>query len=260
MIIKGIRQLRARYDQLGAGDIFIGSVSFRHLQKTVLIDLLERGIRCLPSALSQVLNASKVAQTLVLKDWMLPHTLAIHRRLDLLDAVACYDRQGITSVVTKQDHMHCGHGVRRWENINAVYNTLGFSESTYPFVLQPRVEKLIDVRVIIVGDYVEAYSRKNPHSFRNNLSMGGRRRSFILDAKGQRFCRSAMERGKFPYAHIDLLIMDSGKIYLSEIALNGGIKGAEIDRKELNRKKLETLQASADNLDDPKDTPGKIEN
>ncbi|UCD80738.1 MAG: hypothetical protein JSW26_04715 [Desulfobacterales bacterium] len=254
MIISGIRELRARYDQLKPGDIFVGLISFRHLKKTVLIDLLERGIHCLPSALSQVLNGSKTAQTLVLKDWMLPHTLAIHRRSDLLDAIAHYNRQGITSVVTKQDHMHCGHGVRRWENIDAVYNTLAFSESPYPFVLQPRVENLIDVRVIIVGDYVEAYSRKNQHNFRNNLCVGGKSRPFILDAKGQQFCRSAMERGKFPYAHLDLLIMDNGEHYLSEISLMGGIKGAAVSRKELNRKKqllLTTLANRFRCLDKP---------
>ena len=258
MIITGIRELRARYDQLSSGDVFVGSVSLKHLKKTVLIDLLERGIHCLPSALSQVLSGSKVAQSFVLKDWMLPNTLAIRRRLDLLDAIARYDRQEIASVVTKQNHMHCGHGVRRWENMEAVYNTLGFSESAYPFVVQPWVEKFIDVRVIIVGDYVEAYSRKNPHNFRNNLCAGGKDLSFNLDAKAQQFCLSAMERGKFPYAHIDLLIRDSGEVYLSEIALNGGIRGAEISRIDLNRKKQQMLEALSNRFQGPQKPETKI--
>ena len=241
MIIKGIRQLHARYDQLSSGDIFVGSVSLKHLKQTVLIDLLERGVDCLPSALSQVLNSSKVAQAFIYKDWMIPHTRAIHRRVDLLDAIGWYGQQGIVSVVTKQDHKHCGHGVRRWENMETVYNILGFSETAYPFVLQPWVEKFTDVRVIIIGGYVEAYIRRNPSNFRNNLSLGGKSHPYDLDAKCRQFCSSAIGRGKFPYAHIDLLITDSGEYYLSEIALNGGIRGAGSNRKDLKRMKQDHL-------------------
>jgi ribosomal protein S6--L-glutamate ligase len=51
-----------------------------------------------------------------------------------------------------------------------------------------------------------------------------------------------MEQGKFPYAHMDLLITDDGEYYLSEIALNGGIKGARISRKELDQKKQNLLE------------------
>ncbi len=249
MIINGIRELRARYDQLSTGDIFIGSVSWKHLKHTVLIDLLERGIDCIPSALSQALNSSKVAQALIYKDWMIPHTMSIHRRVDLLDAVARYGRQGIAAVVTKQDHMHCGHGVRRWQNMETVYNILGFSETAYPFVLQPWVEKFEDVRVIIIGDYIEAYIRSNPYNFRKNLSAGGKSHPYNLDAKCQQFCCSAMARGKFPYAHIDLLITKSGEHYLFEIALNGGIRGAGISRKELKRMKQDQLWTLAQNAD-----------
>ena len=42
-----------------------------------------------------------------------------------------------------------------------------------------------------------------------------------------------MKRGKFPYAHIDLLTTEDGHNYLSEIALNGGMKGSRITREEL---------------------------
>ncbi|MBT8490530.1 MAG: hypothetical protein KJN62_05740, partial [Deltaproteobacteria bacterium] len=51
-----------------------------------------------------------------------------------------------------------------------------------------------------------------------------------------------MEQGKFPYAHMDLLITDNGEYYLSEIALNGGIKGARISRKELDQKKQSVIE------------------
>jgi ribosomal protein S6--L-glutamate ligase len=241
MIIKSIRELHARYDQLSSGDVVVGSVSLKHFKNMVLIDLLERGINCLPSALSQVLNSSKVAQAFIYKDWMIPHTLAIHRRVDLLDAIAGYARQGIASVVTKQDHKHCGHGVRRWENMESVYNILGFSETAYPFVIQPWIEPVNDVRVIIIGDYIEAYIRRNPYNFRKNLSAGGQSHPFRLDPQGRKFCSSAMARGKFPYAHIDLLITQSGEYYLSEIALNGGIRGADISRQDLKRMKRDLL-------------------
>jgi len=50
------------------------------------------------------------------------------------------------------------------------------------------------------------------------------------------FCCKAMERGKFPYAHLDIQITDDGVYYLSEIALNGGTKGAKIRRRELKKR------------------------
>ena len=56
------------------------------------------------------------------------------------------------------------------------------------------------------------------------------------------FCRKAMERGKFPYAHLDIHITDDGTYYLSEITLNGGTKGAKIRRKELDQKKQDVLE------------------
>jgi len=56
------------------------------------------------------------------------------------------------------------------------------------------------------------------------------------------FCRTVMERGKFPYAHLDIHITDDGSYYLSEITLNGGTKGAKIRRKELDQKKQDVLE------------------
>jgi len=251
MIIRSNRELKARYNQLGAGDIFVGTVASKHLKLTVLLDLLERGVSCHPSALSQVLNSSKVAQTFILNRWMIPQTTVIHRRMDLIDAISRYGRQGIGAVITKQDHMHCGHGVRRWDTIETLYNYVGFSESSYPFVLQPYMDKFMDVRVIVVGNYVESYIRQNPYNFRDNLSSGGKSHPFTLKTDCKQFCGDVMKRGKFPYAHLDLLIMDSGEYYLSEITLNGGTKGACISRKELHRKKEDLLLTIANNISKP---------
>jgi ribosomal protein S6--L-glutamate ligase len=248
MIIKGNRKLKELYHKLGPEDIFIGSVISKHLKQSMLIDLLERGVHCFPSPLSQVINSSKTMQALVFKDRMLPHTKVITRRVELLDSINLYNQFGIGHVVTKEDHMHCGYGVRRWETVESLYSYIALLESSYPFILQPFLENFTDVRVIIVGDHVEAYARYNPHNFRMNISSGGTSSSYVLDKDKEAFCRSIMNRGKFPFAHIDLHILENGKSFLSEIALNGGIKGAAISRKELDKKKQILLKRLAEGI------------
>lgn len=245
MIIKRSRELKKVYQDLRPGDIFLGTLTYKHMKHPVLIDLLERGISCFPSPLSQVLNNSKAAQALVLKKWMLPHTVVVSRRIDLIDAMNTYNRLRISPVITKEDHMHCGHGVRKWDTLEILYSFTALSESSYPFVLQPFLDDFIDVRVIIVGDYIEAYVRHNPHNFRKNISMGSKNYPHNFGKDLEKFCGSAMERGKFPYAHLDVLITDDGTYYLSEIALNGGIKGASIRRNELDQKKKNLLERLA---------------
>jgi len=245
MIVRTNRELKARYNELTAGDIFIGNLSLNYLKQPILIDMLERGIRCLPSPLAQILNSSKVAQAFVLHEWMLPHTQAITRRTDLINAINTFGKNGIGPVVTKQDGLHCGHGIRRWETIETLYSFMALVESSYPFVLQPLQEGFSDIRVIIVGDYVESYSRSNLYNFRVNLSSGGTGSPYKLDEKKEAFCRSVMQRGKFPFAHLDLFFLENGECYLSEITLNGGIKGARISREELEEKKKALLEKLA---------------
>lgn len=249
MIVKSNRELKALYHELSGGDVFIGNLSLKYLKQTMLIDMLERDIHCLPSALAQVLNSSKVAQAFVLKDWMLPHTWEISRRSDLIEALNAYHQHGIGPVVTKQDGMHCGHGIRRWETMETLYSFMALDESAYPFVLQPFQEQFTDVRCIIVGDYVEAYTRQNPHNFRVNITLGGTSSVYDLDAHQEAFCRAVMQRGKFPFAHLDLMVLENDKCYLSEIALNGGIKGAQIGREELDQKKMALLEKLASKKD-----------
>ena len=245
MIVRSIRELKANYNELTAGDVFIGNLSLKYLKQPMLIDMLERGIRCLPSPLAQILNSSKVAQAYFLKEWMLPHTQAVWRRTDLIEAINAFARNGIGPVVTKQDGLHCGHGIRRWETTETLYSFMGLNESSYPFVLQPFQEEFTDIRVIIVGDHVESYTRSNLYNFRVNLSSGGTGSPCDLDQKTEAFCRSVMQRGKFPFAHLDLMILENGACYLSEITLNGGIKGARIGRQELDRRKKALLEELA---------------
>jgi ribosomal protein S6--L-glutamate ligase len=245
MIVRSSRELKERYQDLCSGDIFLGILTYKHLKQSILIDLMERGVSCFPSPLSQVLNHSKATQAVVLKDWMLPHTYVIARRTDLVNAVNAYNRLNIAPLVTKEDLLHCGHGVRKWDTVETLYNFLALTDSSYPFVIQPFLDNYTDIRVIIAGDYTEAYVRYNPDNFRMNISVGGKNYPYEMNPDLLSFCRTAMARGKFPYAHLDIQITDDGTYYLSEIALNGGTKGAKISRKELDRMKQDVLERLA---------------
>jgi len=242
MIVRSSRELKERYHDLCSGDIFLGILTYKHIKQSILIDLMERGVSCFPSPLSQALNHSKAMQAVVLNNWMLPQTFIIARRTDLIEAINTYNRLGIAPAVTKEDHLHCGHGVRKWDTIETLYSFVALSETSYPFVIQPFLDNFTDVRVIIAGDYMEAYVRYNPDNFRMNISMGGKNYPYEMNTDLLNFCRTAMERGKFPYAHLDIHITDDGTYYLSEIALNGGTKGAKIRRRELEQKKQDLLE------------------
>jgi glutathione synthase/RimK-type ligase-like ATP-grasp enzyme len=242
MIIKSSQELKERYQDLCSGDVFIGILTYKYIKESILIDLMERGISCFPSPLSQVLNHSKATQAIILKEWMLPHTCVITRRMELVETLNTYNRLGIAPVVTKEDRMHCGHGVRKWDTIETLYNIVALSETSYPFVIQPFLDNFTDVRVIMAGDYMEAYVRYNPNNFRMNISMGGKNHPLEISTDLLNFCRSAMERGKFPYAHMDIHIKNNETYYLSEIALNGGTKGAKIRRRDLDKKKQDVLE------------------
>jgi ribosomal protein S6--L-glutamate ligase len=248
MILRGNRELDRHYAQLQPGDVFIGRIVAGPLRHAFLIDLLERGVHCLPSPLSQCLHGSKIAQAQLLGDWMIPHTRVIRRRSQLLEALNLFNREAVGPVVTKQETMHCGHGVRRWENIEMLYNMAAYVESNYPFVLQPFLPQFTDVRVVVVDDYIEAYSRYNPDNFRMNLAVGGVSRPWTLTSEQETFCRDIMQRGRFPFAHLDLSILEDGTLYLAEITLEGGIKGARIDRPALDRIKAEALEKRAAEL------------
>jgi ribosomal protein S6--L-glutamate ligase len=234
--------LDQHYEALGPGDLILGRLPERYLRGALAADLLERGVRCIPAVFCQLLSRSKCAQARVYRRWMAPHTLTVSRRAELMDALNYCSRHRIEAVVTKQDRMHCGHGIRRWESAEMLYNTVAFTDSAFPFVLQPYMAGISDVRVIVVGDYVEAYLRENLYNFRSNLAAGGTSRPLAMDAAAEGLCRAVMERGRFPYAHIDLQLTSEGVCYLSEIALDGGISAARINRQELNKRKQAQLE------------------
>jgi len=242
MILRSAAELETRFHDLGPGDVFLGLLPSKHLRGAGAADLLERGVRCVPSVLCQLLSRSKTAQAFVLKSYMAPHTRVIARRAELMDAVGYCAQHRIEAVVSKQEGMHCGHGIRRWESAEALYNAVAFSDSAFPLVLQPFRSDIADVRVIMVGDYVEAYKRTNPFNFRANLAAGGASAPVAVSASMEALCCAVMDRGRFPYAHIDLLLGEGGACHLSEISLDGGIAGAGINRSELNRRKQAVLE------------------
>jgi len=245
MMIGSASALDRHFDQLTCGDVIVGLLPAKYLRPALVADLMERGVRCVPSPLCQLISRSKCAQALLLQRWMAPHTQVITRRAELMAAVSYCAQHGISGVITKQEGMHCGHGIRRWDNAETLYNTVAFTDSTYPFVLQPYLPDITDIRVIVAGDYVEAYIRENEFNFRANLAVGGVGRSLEMDAAIERLCREIMTRGRFPYAHIDFHLTSEGCCWLSEIALDGGIAAAQIDRNELRRRKQEILERLA---------------
>jgi ribosomal protein S6--L-glutamate ligase len=235
------KALRTHYHELRAGDIIEGEVGAAHRNAAVFIDLLQRGVVCIPSALAQILSRSKVAQVAILGQYMHPLTMAIKRRKDLMEAMGIYACAGVGAVVTKEEHMHCGHGVCRWDHVEMVYSSRGLDKERYPFIIQPLEENFTDLRVILVGDYLEAYTRCNPNSFRKNLCAGGQYTPHELTREQLQFCRQVVDRAQFPYAHLDLQIMSDGRLHIFEIALNGGIQGSRLTRTELDRLKTQRL-------------------
>jgi len=242
VIVRSVPELKKRFAALKAGDVFCGIIAAGPAKEKILIDLLTRGVHCVPAPLAQMLNGSKAAQALVLNGYMLPGTAVVTRRKDLFGLLPEYNRRGVGAVITKEDHMHCGRGVRLWDSIETLYSFRAMDQASYPFVIQPFQENMTDVRVIVVDDFVEAYIRSNPNSFRANISAGGQSRPYELSPEQDRFCRAVMERGRFPYAHLDLHIMADGSCYLSEIAFNGGIRGARVDRVQLEDRKKAVIE------------------
>lgn len=247
MAIHRAHALDPSFEKLADGDVILGALPAKYLRPALVVDLMERGIRCVPSALCQLLSRSKCAQAFLLRAWMAPHTQVIARRAELMHAVGYCARHRITEVVSKQEGMHCGHGIRRWASAESLYNSVAFDEAAYPFVLQPFLADISDIRVIVVGDYVEAYVRANDFNFRANLAAGGTSRALPMDAAAERLCREVMKRGRFPYAHLDLQLTSGGQCWLSEITLDGGIAAARIGREELQRRKLDILERLAQN-------------
>jgi ribosomal protein S6--L-glutamate ligase len=239
-VITDNHTLFAEYDSLQAGDIFMGRVRLKPGEESILLDLVSRGVQLIPSALSQAVSRSKVLQARLFASFMIPDTLAVHDLHDLTRAVNIYGKRGIIRVVTKHDRRHAGMGVHLWASIEDIYTQASFGGMPFPFVVQPFCPGSRDIRVIMLGDYREAYERHNPYNFRNNLHCGGRSRTCLLTEEQQSLCLEVMRRGQFPSAHVDIMVTEDGASYLAEINLRGGLRGAAIDAREYQTR-MDTL-------------------
>lgn len=242
-IIRTNEEFRTKFHELSSSDIIIGCLNIKPAEEYIFTDLLSRGVVLFPSALSQQLSRSKCFQSAVFTKYMVPSTTVIRDKNDILSAITNFNSLKINKVITKQDRANCGIGINLWASIEDIYNNVSFGHIKFPFVLQPFIENVLDVRIIILGDYLEAYWRKNNNNIRNNISRGGESGVYNLSENELMLCREIMQRGQFPYAHIDLMITPQNEIFLSEIALRGGIKGAQIspDNYLKQIKKLEGL-------------------
>ena len=235
-VILSNRAFRKHFSSLKRGDFILGILALKQGEEFLYSDLYARNILAYPSLLSQHLARSKCFQAAVFQSYMIPETRVIRDRHDLIRALNEYGAKDIQKVVTKQNRFNCGLGIHLWENIETLYNTASFGNLPYPFVLQPFVPQVIDIRVVWLGDYIEAYARKNPYNFRNNLFFGGEATSYHLSPEELDLCREIMARGQFPYAHLDLMKTAEGACYLAEINLRGGLKGALIKQEEYTKK------------------------
>lgn len=250
-IISSTSALTEKYHSLQKGDILFGRVRIRPGEDHILADFLHRGVLLIPSALSQALSRSKVLQARVYQDLMLPLTRAIYTIHDLQQAMQLYYEHSVAKVVVKLNNKNAGIGILIWPSIEEVYNHASCGSLSFPFVIQPFLATYTDIRVIILGDYVEAYSRHNKRGGRCNLHFGGTSSQTKVPVNYISLCKEVMQRADFPYAHIDITQNDDGNPYLGEINLRGGLRGAKISSDQyqqktssiLNRILDETLQA-----------------
>ncbi|MFZ2088362.1 MAG: hypothetical protein WAU47_07280, partial [Desulfobaccales bacterium] len=170
-IIRSLTDLRRRHPELAAGDLVLGPLAVKPGEEIVLLDLHERGVGFYPPLLAQMTARTKTAQAQVLGDYMIPGTFVAHSPADLAARVA--DPRLAGPVVSKRDRAHLGLGVSFWPSFEVLYSLAALQPLPFPLVIQPFLEGARDFRVVVVGDYVEAYERLNPEGFRKNLFQGG---------------------------------------------------------------------------------------
>ncbi|MFH0781673.1 MAG: hypothetical protein V2B20_06925 [Pseudomonadota bacterium] len=231
-IIRDNQTLFQSYQKLGKDDIVIGRIRLKLGEEHLLTDLLARGIHLIPSAIAQLASRSKVFQARIFSDYLPPDTLAIYDAQTLLQVSSLYLKHGHRRVVLKHDRKNAGIGVHIFPSIEALYNQVSVTAYPFPFIIQPFQPEIRDIRVIIIDDYSEAYQRSNPFNFRQNLHCGGKAIPFTLSNRQLDFCREVMQRGAFPYGHLDLLLTPDNDIHLMEINLRGGLRGAKISGEE----------------------------
>jgi ribosomal protein S6--L-glutamate ligase len=235
-LISTITEFRSHYRRLRSGDAVLGILALKTGEEIKLLDLWDRGVAFFPPALAQLLCRSKAAQAEVLGEFMVPESFVAYGLPDLAARLPEYHARNLGPVVAKRDRAHLGLGVSLWPSLEALYSLAALQGLTYPLVVQPLLTDARDLRAVFLGDYVEAYERFNPHSFRKNLFQGGSSRPAGLAPEQAAWCRRVMDRGKFPYAILDLLVSPQGQTYLAEINFTGGLTGARLTQAEFRQR------------------------
>ena len=239
-IVRSLTDLHRHYPDLAAGDLVLGPLAVRPGEEIILVDLEAQGVVVFPPLLAQLLALAKTAQARVLGDFMLPGTFVAGSLPDL--AAHLGDVLFMGPVVTKRDRAHLGLGVGFWPSLEALYSLAGLTPLPFPLVVQPFLAGARDLRVVVVGEYAEAYERLNPQGFRKNLFQGGSFHAVDMSPELLDFCRRVMARGRFPYALLDVLISSGGKAFLSEINFHAGLKGSHIGQAEYRRRVAALLE------------------
>jgi glutathione synthase/RimK-type ligase-like ATP-grasp enzyme len=240
IVVRSLTELRRRYPELAAGDLVLGPVAVKPGEEIKLIDLQDRQVVFFPPLLAQMVVRLKTSQAQVLRDYMLPGTFVAHKIADLSARLG--DARLSGPVVTKRDRAHLGMGVSSWPSLEALHSLASLQPLPFPLVVQPFLAGARDFRVVIVGEYTEAYERYNPQGFRKNLFQGGAFRPVDVTQEVLAFCRRAMTRGKFPYAILDVLISPQREAYLSEINFHAGLKGSQVGQAEYRRRVKAVLE------------------
>jgi ribosomal protein S6--L-glutamate ligase len=234
VIVRSLTELRRDSAELAAGDLVLGPLAVKPGEEIILLDLHDRGVVFFPPLLAQAVGRTKSAQAQILRDFMLPGTFVAH---DLPDLAAHLSEAHLSGpVVSKRDRAHLGLGVSLWPSLEALHSLAVVQSLPFPLVLQPFLGRARDLRVVVVGDYSEAYERLNPEGFRKNLFQGGTFAPVDASPELLSFCRRVMARGKFPYAVLDVLINPAGDVFLSEINFHAGLKGSQLGQAEYRRR------------------------
>ncbi len=234
IVIRSLSELRRRYPELAAGDLVLGPLAVKPGEEIKLIDLQERKVVFFPPLVAQLIVRTKTAQAQVLGGFMIPGTFVAHGITDL--AAHLGDASFSGPVVSKRERAHLGLGVSLWPSLEALHSLASLQPLPFPLVVQPFLAEARDFRVLVVGEYTEAYERLNPQGFRKNLFQGGSFRAAHLTPELHDFCRQVMARGKFPYAVLDVLLSPQGDSYLSEINFHAGLKGSRLGQAEFRRR------------------------
>jgi ribosomal protein S6--L-glutamate ligase len=234
LTVRSLTELRRHYPRLASGDLILGPLAVKPGEEIKLVDLKDRGVIFFPPLLAQLLVLAKTAQAHVLGEFMLPGTFVAYGLSDL--AARLGDHRFTGAVVTKRDRAHLGLGVSLWPDLEALHSLGCLSPLPFPLVVQPFLDQARDLRVVVVGDYAEAYERINLRGFRKNLFLGGDFRPVPLESELLSFCRRVMGRGKFPYAVLDVLVSSAEEYFLSEINFHAGLKGSQIGQTEYRRR------------------------